>query len=517
MSDHWKSLADRLGAPGLDPLPEKKVEEKAADTLPQDEVTIEAAQEGTMENPESAEFDSDLTDEPAIEITNLEVVDEASEADVEEEKTLINEAEDEGNEDTEDVATEPDLGPDAELSFRRFRNQPQSEEVTSGADDSDAEIVQAVRPAPKRQSTASEAKSAKKPKRKSSWERLANMFSLGGGDSEEPETSGEELDEPESSEAKLDETIETQTEDAANDLLDSDDAREDESESPEVSLSIFGEDDEQPEANPALEAMFADAPRKDLDAKSSKRVVNDVDWEDEYDEPLGRKDESEEEQYQPDEEGDDEISLSFRKPAPAAEEEPEEGSARRGRRRRRGRGRSEGRAEKAPEPKDDWEDSAEEESTTKNYSDNEEFADDDSKEVERRSNRRRRRGRRPGNEEASQEEPRARRRQEEDEEDEPVQARRRSARDEEDDSSEERRPKRRRRRGQDERARSNSPREESVEPDEEDVAETKHRNIPTWADALDPLVEANTENHRRSENNRRGDGRGRGRSRGRRS
>ncbi|MEM7558280.1 MAG: hypothetical protein AAF394_04090, partial [Planctomycetota bacterium] len=30
MADHWKSLADLLGAPGMDPLPEKQEEKPAA-------------------------------------------------------------------------------------------------------------------------------------------------------------------------------------------------------------------------------------------------------------------------------------------------------------------------------------------------------------------------------------------------------------------------------------------------------------------------------------------------------
>lgn len=47
----------------------------------------------------------------------------------------------------------------------------------------------------------------------------------------------------------------------------------------------------------------------------------------------------------------------------------------------------------------------------------------------------------------------------------------------------------------------------------EDEEETKHRNIPTWVDALTSIVEANVENHRRVES--RGGG-SRGRSRGRR-
>ena len=45
----------------------------------------------------------------------------------------------------------------------------------------------------------------------------------------------------------------------------------------------------------------------------------------------------------------------------------------------------------------------------------------------------------------------------------------------------------------------------------ERAAETKHRNIPTWSDAVQGMVDANIENHRRNEN--RGS---RGRPRGRR-
>ena len=54
----------------------------------------------------------------------------------------------------------------------------------------------------------------------------------------------------------------------------------------------------------------------------------------------------------------------------------------------------------------------------------------------------------------------------------------------------------------------------SDDDEEGSSAGPKHRNIPTWSDSLESIIQANTENHKRNEG--RGGPRGGGRSRGRR-
>src|SRR5690606_2380296 len=48
------------------------------------------------------------------------------------------------------------------------------------------------------------------------------------------------------------------------------------------------------------------------------------------------------------------------------------------------------------------------------------------------------------------------------------------------------------------------PLDEDEASDEDDSHDVKHRNIPTWRDAVQSLVEANTENRRRHGDNRGG-------------
>ena len=124
-------------------------------------------------------------------------------------------------------------------------------------------------------------------KKKSSWEKLANMFSLGG-----------------SSEAEVEEADEETA--PATEATSADPGEEN-----KPNVDIFGEEAaEQDPENPALEAMFADAPRRDPAEKRKKRVVDDLGWED--DEPLSSRRDSEDQDDRGGEEAE-EISLSFRK------------------------------------------------------------------------------------------------------------------------------------------------------------------------------------------------------------
>ncbi|MEC8555127.1 MAG: hypothetical protein VXZ82_09010 [Planctomycetota bacterium] len=524
MADHWKSLADLLGAPGMDPLPEKQEKKPVA--------SGEEAAEATPQQEDELGDDTPTV----IETEQQDDSDVASDS-VAEAETPKDEAElaaDEDAQEAEDTAANSeseDADPDSALSFKRFRTQDlapavEADEPADASDEPD--VIQALAPARSMASkpSALEEKVAKKPKKKSSWEKLANMFSLGG--SSEPEV--EEADDT------VAEAIPAGSEEEAKPKLD-----------------IFGEEAaEQDTENPALEAMFADAPRRDPAEKREKRVVDDLGWDD--DEPLNSRRDSDDEDDRGGEEPE-EVSLSFRtkkeEPQDASSESEDEGreEARRGRRRRRGGRRRNRDSEARSEEPLEENAQADLDEPSAEFEDDLSFDRDEGEEVERRSSRRRRRGRRISRDEDGQaesrrdeEEGRDRERvredrgrirdergdggrgdresseEQDDDLDREVRSRRRDRGRDRDRRNEEEDEPRRGRRGRggkrdaEEPSRGSS-RDRDVEgrDEEDESSRKKHRNIPTWSQALEPLIEANTENHRRSESRGGGSGRGRGR------
>ncbi len=429
MADHWKSIANILGAPG-------------------------------MEAPETSESEVEKAAEPS----NLSPESEASpEADPAEPALS-----------TEDI----DAG----------------EAEGTAAVENVPEVISAV--APKTKPAAKAEDSRVKKKKKSSWESLAGLFNITLDPQEAPEK-----------EQASEESIEQE---------------EDTQEKPELSIFDASESD----SNPAIEAMFADAPREGTEQwNADRRVVDDVSW-DEAEMPLAESDASEEE------------PVPRRSPEPSSSGDEDEEAPRRGRRRRR-RGRRGGRSsereatsssasDQQPEAWGGDELNSVESSDAWSEPETFEVSDDDQQgDVERRSSRRRRgrsRGR-PREEavEGNQDEPLARAGEVDDELDTgEVESRPRRRGDRESSSRESGGRRRRRRKPADSRRDVAGPRIDDLDSDrgdqdldghdEEDRGEgPKHRNIPTWVDSLQAIIEANTENHRRNEN--RGGHRGRGRGR----
>ncbi len=264
---------------------------------------------------------------------------------------------------------------------------------------------------------------------------------------------------------------------------------------------------EPPPKNPALESMFADVPRRDLDeAKPNPRVIDDLGWD------------------EPESEDIDDLAVfteEFEEEVVIEEtiEEREESREphRRGRRRGRGRGRERREADVASPGADQIEPAGpfdEEESDE---------ADDGIplRRSHRRPPRRRQEARASDVAAPAEEEPSSDIDREAvgEEAQPPRRRRRRRSRDE---RSEDRVRQREESPSVRESARHLDRVDVDVEEEEEDAADseglneggTKHRNIPSWKDALEPIIAANMENHRRYES--RGGG-GRGRNRGRRS
>jgi hypothetical protein len=302
----------------------------------------------------------------------------------------------------------------------------------------------------------------------------------------------------------------------------------------EERLSVFN--DTRTDTNPALEALFADAPREEVTSwKRTPRVVDDLGWDD--DAPVS----------------EDREPISGES-SPVRDVEAEDGDEPRKRSRRRRRG------SRKPRPTDDVvarepiADDLDAVDSGDPWVEPESFESDLAEEPdvepidpERRSRRRRRRGRKRSSDEVSsvdspvvdgedrpvrsadrteqadrperERSPRTERPERSDRRERPSRHERaeRTARSD-DDPPREKRPPRGDRPERPPRVRDERPApvinpedEELDEMDAIDAAE-KHRNIPNWVDSLQAIIEANIENHKRNDN-RGGPPRGRPRSR----
>lgn len=294
--------------------------------------------------------------------------------------------------------------------------------------------------------------------------------------------------------------------------------------------------DEPPAKNNALTEMFGEVPSQPHEQWGKpRRVVDDLGWDDD-DAPVSRHADSETPAIAPrafapiDDDSDEELS---------GDEEPTRRSSRR-RRRRRGRGGRDEAAgsdeliEKAESVSDSdfvvaWGDSSADDDSDLivEVSDSEASEDDELPEARTRRRRRRRGGRRRGTEgersdEVGSDSESAKSAQDPFSDidlDEPYDG---DARDESDskDGDEPRRRRRRRTRSSGRTSSESGDAESDVASDLDDgegveAAADRHRNIPTWEDSLNSLIESNIENHRRNESRgggpRGGGGRGRGR------
>jgi hypothetical protein len=438
-------------------------------------------------------------------------------------------------------------------------DEPQADDLKT------PEVIQAVAPKTvSKRAPEEEPSSKKRKKRASSWETLASMFGVHITAAEPEDTEAEDTKpEPDvvagktSSEIKsLPHQLDQQPDlDTGREVSAEAEQRDTEKRSRRRKISIFDEPED--DTNPALDAMFGDAPRRSEDSwKAERRVVDDIGWDDEVENPKPRDvgDDLPDSQVVPPVKDD-----VFAEEAvdDSADEGRQADRPARGRRRRRGgrdrdreqrdvprsRGTDEGiKSEAWPKDPDDeplaW---AEPDSF-------EGEEDSELGEVERRSNRRRRRGRprsedtegvrgpaeerdstgfagRPEGEVRGDRRPATRGRPE------------RGPRDRDAETERDRdadRPERsgrggRRRRSEEARGDDVRPNraEESIKdrssPDDTSVEafdesddggslEPQHRNIPTWTEALQSIIETNAENHRKNENR----GGPRGRPRGRR-
>ncbi len=476
MADHWKSIANLLGAPGVD--------EPEAETQGNES----AMNQGQPTLPEAPDPIQPL---PQDELPQDELPDEA-------------------------------------LSFKSRRAE--AKEVSASASAAKVPEINREVVAVRHEIAAVEPeREPPKAKRKSSWESLASMF---GVKVERPQPAAEAP--PPAARREVEDEPEAAVDDQK--------------------LSIFSGDSPQ-DSNPALEEMFGDAPKGSREGWGRPRVVNDLGWEDDS-EP------------EPSEKPAEETELQAK--------EDDEDAPRRGRRRRRGRrGRSDSVEIKASplEPQIEWSGAEEieagfeadddwQEPDSFAIADADEFepvetedvsVDIDAEgEVERRSSRRRRRGRGRGRD-REQTDPAVAERVER----QPIAREDEDLDDVVDGESESLRPRpassprtvgevdergsrgRRRRRGGEGRAsegrRDSVPQERprrvdvaraadsadaDLEPeytfdDEVDSGELgagKHRNIPTWYESIESLVEANIENRKKGDNR----GAPRGRPRGRR-
>jgi hypothetical protein len=556
MADHWKSLANLLGAPGVD---EPDTEEAVTEPTPTKPLA-EAKPEPVVAHREP---------EPKYE----QVQEPAAENHVE-------------NSDSHDAFAR--FQPEEMDLSRDIRNNPNnpSPSSTMRASSLPAEDAEES-PEPPKAVTSLPEPVAKPPKRKSSWESLASMFNIKVERAEvvEPAAAVEAAEvvrppaQPKTVESKFSERKSSETaqdrsaQDRSAQRAESPRHETRKSETSGRPLSLFEGDAPQGDANPALEAMFADVPRGGKNAWDTKRrVVDDVSWQDDEDPRPPRQADV----------------TSVRESVSDASDEPEREGAhdadeemptRRRRRRRGRRGRSEP-GERRPEAtsdrelgwveadseafggaEDDWSEPESFEADADILEvelaevDDEEGGNSEESEdevVERRSSRRRRRGR---TRDRTPSEPMAERPPvREDRSARPIRGDIDDERFEDEDADPEapslakpavakdRAPRgRRRRRGRssgagaeestasiDRPARAEraeravrSEREEAGPPadfdfeagdDENGLSATKHRNIPTWADSLQSIIEANTDNHRRNDNR----GGPRGRTRGRR-
>ncbi|MEZ6080642.1 MAG: hypothetical protein R3C56_34705 [Pirellulaceae bacterium] len=319
MADHWKSIANRLGAPGVDePEVETPAEQPAPKAVrpspaPSNKPPVRDTTPSTATAPkaggDTASPDSALSPEaPATKPAefyfdpNQPIPDEALSF----------------------KSSRPSLAPHEPAQPRepgRTTSTPSTPlpAARSYSEPSPPSAAEARREAPSMPDRfePETPPAAPPPKRKSSWESLANMFNIKVDRSKPVEAAPE----PKAAETK---PIDTRTSSSRPVRPAAEDDQQ---------LSIFA-DDRPPRSNPALDAMFGDAPQGGTQARSDEwgkpRVIDDLGWDSDDDTPApmrGGFAESDEPQS-------DAMSGSSREDSELGDEEE---APRRGRRRRRGR------------------------------------------------------------------------------------------------------------------------------------------------------------------------------------
>ncbi len=354
MADHWKSIANRLGAPGVDePEEDTQVEtrvETQAEQAPRSHtasVQHSAPKSTPASSSKTIKSTGPRAETPSTAGTpsKRDAFEPSADAAQHESFQESSSPEPSGDKPASGLHFDPSQPiPDEALSFKSLRpkssqsKSPRQPEPTpptptpttpaarSSSEPSPLQPAQARREAPRMQDRIeAEAPAAPPPpeappRRKSSWESLANMFNI-KVDRSKPAEAVPEV------EAPAPQPVQPRGSRPAAEASTEEDQP----------FSIFAED-RPSRSNPALDAMFGDAPsptKSSHDDWGKPRVIDDLGWEDD-----GRKHTSQRNESSPSSaaEGDDQRRLAS--PEAASDSDDEE-APRRGRRRRRGRrGRS---------------------------------------------------------------------------------------------------------------------------------------------------------------------------------
>lgn len=328
MADHWKTIANALGAPGVDE-PEVEAEPIASEVKP----------EPAPKSPQpqfSQESNKSLADRQAT-ARNQDTDSSRERVSTEVRGSLDNSS-------TEFVF-DPNLPiPDEALSFKSTkipRTPPQTTPAAGSFSEPPTPAAEARREAPRMPdrteptSVPTAASPPPKPaKRKSSWESLASMFNI-KVDRSKPAEAEEEPPQP----------VEPTPPAAAPIMRDSDRSVRSGSarQASDQQLSIFSGGQPTTEPNAALRSMFGDVPQSTNESWGKPRMVDDLGWDDEEAKPTSTAHST--------------AKASFQPSQPAADDEVGEETVRRGRRRRRGRrGRGDSQESSAPatEKADHW-------------------------------------------------------------------------------------------------------------------------------------------------------------------
>lgn len=324
MADHWKSIANRLGAPGVDepevetqpeqPAPKAVRPQSSSSGKPPVHEMADAAEEWSKASPDAASHISASAD--SAQSAEAPIAKRA-EFHFDPNQPIPDEALSFKSSRRSLSQNEPAQPPESRATTSPHSTHPPA--ARSFSEPSPPSAAEARREAPRMPDRFEpEAPTdAPPPKRKSSWESLANMFNIKVDRSKPVEAEPESM----APESPVSETRSSPARPARS-------AAEDDQQ-----LSIFS--DERPSrSNPALDAMFGDTPRGGSPAPNDEwgkpRVIDDLGWDSDDDKPLPKRSGFEES----DEPQSDAMPSSIHG---SSEEGDDEEAPRRGRRRRRGR------------------------------------------------------------------------------------------------------------------------------------------------------------------------------------
>jgi hypothetical protein len=450
MTDRWKSLAEKLGAPGLEPSARRPRE---ASPPPKASSSAEDKESKAVESKAVSGRSDDSPSSPSADSTETKPT--------EQQDWLPTEREREPSQ----VEQNADLA---------SANQP----PVPATDIPEQPPTKLASPAPK--SPPAEAPPSKKKKR-SNWERLANLFSIAPDHSDAPDqttdlsSSSEQIEPDSQDQPAADDTSATRGTSVAQSPAGS--GRQ---------PTIFDSEEDSAGKNPVLSEMFGQTESKipHESWQAPKRVVNDIGWDDEEPSSKGYPEEKTAGQFesQPPAKGRQRQHSNAESSSEAGAdtgEETEYLAERRSSRRRRRRGDASGVASRPPREEEPLIDEVPSEVVSEDVdfdtpAETQEVAATEFPAKRRKRRRRSRGGNRPELETGSDAPPESL-----------------------DDDSE---------------LYGEAPDDSDDDDSEHRGSQKSHRNIPSWEDSLATMIDANVENHRRGDHRgSRGGGRPRGR------